>query len=256
MSLPHWRPVAEPWLGWLTASDNGGRGFLRRESRIGAAEPVLELPCLDGRRESAAFVAFPAGKYEDWIRLLFPSRLRRGRMRMSKRGTAKVVAAVVVTAICGALGYATAGVAATQSVTKTSPLSPAVLAQIEADIHTAMTLELRAISDIKKATPATNKNLLVAMRRAKEHLVAASTALVAAGFRTSPPYNPISNAGNAVNSAVSSHQAAKYRIAALHAAIAFETKSLAGLPALATVPPTTTSTTTTARTTTPTTTSG
>ena len=171
---------------------------------------------------------------------------------MRTNGTVRALAAVVISAFCVALGYAAAGLAATHAATRTPPLSPAALAQIEADIHTAMTLELRAIKDIKKGTPAANKNLVVALRRARTALTAAGTALVAAGFRTSPPYNPISNAGNAVNSAVSSHQASRYRVAALHNAISFEDKALAGLPALAIVPSTTTgaSTTTTGQTTT------
>ncbi|HLY24032.1 MAG TPA: hypothetical protein VKT83_16320 [bacterium] len=154
-----------------------------------------------------------------------------------------------MSAVIGIGGYAAAGLAATGSPTR-GPLSSDTLAQIQADLHSAMTLELVAVADIKKGTPKANKNLLIALRQASAHLTAASTALAAAGFRASPPYNPISNAANAVNAAVSSRQPAKTRIAALHGATDFETKALALLPALAVAPSTTTATVTTPQTTT------
>ena len=72
------------------------------------------------------------------------------------------------------------------------------------------------------------------------------------GFRTSPPFNPISNAGNAIKVAYS-YQPSKgalstYRVAStrslLKSAISLETKALALLPPLAVAPTTSTGTTT------------
>jgi hypothetical protein len=157
----------------------------------------------------------------------------------------KTLAAVAVLTLCAGLGFAAVGLAASGAGRKTAPLTPAALAQIQGNLHTAMTLELQAIADLKKGTPAAEKNLLVALRRARTDLSSATKVLVAGGFRTSPPFNPISNAGNAVGSAVSSNQASRYRLAALRNAISFETKALALLPPLAVTASTTTQTATT-----------
>src|SRR5436853_3839456 len=57
---------------------------------------------------------------------------------------------VVALASCGALGYATAGLAASGSNAATPPpLSPDALAAIQANIEGAIKLELRAIKDLK-----------------------------------------------------------------------------------------------------------
>ena len=166
----------------------------------------------------------------------------------------RALAATAVVTLGAGLGFAAATLAASGAGARTPPLTPAALAQMEGDLHTAMTLELRAITDLKKGTPAAEKNLLVDLRRARADLSSAEGILVADGFRTSLAFYPISNAGNAVSSAVSSHQASRERLAALQNAISLEKKALALLPPLAV---TTSSTTTqTATTTGQTTTSG
>ncbi len=174
----------------------------------------------------------------------------------------RVVGVVAAAALVGLVGYATAGLAASQTGAKTPPLTSDQLAQIQGQLQTAVTLEQRAIADLKKglkkATPAAEKDVLVSLRRAKTDLSAAAGMLVASGFRTSPPFNPVSNAGNQVSIALSYQPSkglpSKYRSAATQAllknAIALEQKALALLPPLAVASSTSTATTTTAPTTT------
>lgn len=179
---------------------------------------------------------------------------------MRARGTVKVFTAVAVAAGCGVLGFAAAGLAASGSANAKAPLSQDHLTQIQSDLNTATTLELRAIADLKKVTPKTEKNLRLALRRAKADLTAASTTLVTDGFRTSSPFNPISNAGNDVGIALSYQPSgngvpSKFRAAStvglLRTAISLEKKALALLPPLAVTPTTTATTgTTTGQTTT------
>ena len=135
---------------------------------------------------------------------------------------------------------------------KITPLTADQLSRAQSDLRTAITLELRAIADLKKGTPAAEKDLLASLRRAKTDLADASTIIVTSGFRTSPPFNPISNAGNAIKVAYS-YQPSKgalstYRVAStrslLKSAISLETKALALLPPLAVAPTTSTGTTT------------
>lgn len=175
---------------------------------------------------------------------------------MRARRTVRAVAAVVAAASVGAVGYAAAGVAATDSATGAAPLPQAALAQIQSDLHTATTLELRALADLKKGTRAALKSFAVSLRRARTDLSGAAALLVKSGYRTSPAFNPISNANNAIAIALS-YGGSRYRVASttafLRSAISLEKKALALVPPLAvTTSPTTTGTTTT--TTTPTTT--
>lgn len=175
---------------------------------------------------------------------------------MRTRRTVRAIAAVLATASVGAAGYAAAGIAATDSASRTPPLPPAALAQIESDLHTATTLELRAIADLKKGTKTAIRNVAVSLRRAKTDLSDAAGILVTSGYRTSPAFNPISNAGNNLAIAIS-YGSSKYRAAAtkalLRSAISLEKKALDLVPPLAV---TTSSTTTASTTTAPTTTSG
>jgi len=170
----------------------------------------------------------------------------------------RVVGVVAAAALVGLVGYATAGLAASQTGVKTTPLTSDQLAQIQGELQTAVTLEQRAIGDLKKATPAAERDLRVSLRRAKTELTTAAGLLVTSGFRTSPPFNPISNAGNALKVAYS-YQPSKgtlspYRVAStgalLRGAISLEKTALALLPPLAVAPTTSTAATTTAPTTT------
>lgn len=171
---------------------------------------------------------------------------------MRTRRTLRAGAVVATAAIVGLVGYATAGLAASQSGAKITPLTADQLSRAQSDLRTAITLELRAIADLKKGTPAAEKDLLASLRRAKTDLADASTIIATSGFRTSPPFNPISNAGNAIKVAYS-YQPSKgalstYRVAStrslLKSAISLETKALALLPPLAVAPTTSTGTTT------------
>jgi hypothetical protein len=167
---------------------------------------------------------------------------------------------VAAAALVGLVGYATAGLAASRTSVKTTPLTSDQLTQIQGQLQTAVTLEQRAIADLKKGlkkgTPGVERDVLVSLRRAKTDLSAAAGVLVASGFRTSPPFNPISNASNQVGIALSYQPSkglpSKYRSAATQAllknAISLEQKALALLPPLAVA--TSTATTTTAPTTT------
>ena len=172
---------------------------------------------------------------------------------MRTRRTLRAGAVVAAAALVGLVGYATAGLAASQSSAKITPLTADQLSRAQSDLRTAITLELRAIADLKKGTPAAEKDLLVSLRRAKTDLADASTIIVTSGFRSEPsPFNPISNAGNAIKVAYS-YQPSKgalstYRVAStrslLKSAISLETKALALLPPLAVAPTTSTGTTT------------
>lgn len=173
---------------------------------------------------------------------------------MTARRTVRAVAAVVAAASVGAIGYAAAGVAATDSATRTPPLSPAALTEIQSDLRTASILELRAIADLKKGTRAAIKNSAVALRRAKADLSRAAEILVTSGYRTSTAFNPISNSGNLVTISLS-YGGSKYRVASttalLRSAISLEKKALVLVAPLAvTTSSTTTGTTTTTATTT------
>ena len=156
----------------------------------------------------------------------------------------RALAAFAVLTLCTGLGFAAAGLAASGASRKTPPLTPAALAHLESDLRSATTLELRAIADLKKGTPAAEKNLQAALRQAKTDLSSATGILIASGYRTSPPFNPISNAGNAISFAVSPHQGSRYRLADLRNAISFGKKALPLLSPLAVAASTTTQTVT------------
>jgi len=153
----------------------------------------------------------------------------------------RTIAGGALLALCGVLGYAASGIAATSSGAG-APLSSSELAKIQADVNSAVTLELRAVSDLKKKAPIWNKKALAAIRSSQTDLTAALTSLDQDGFRTIETYKVLSTAANDDAVALVAHT---NKVGYLQSALVLKRRALTQLPPLTVVSTTATQTSTT-----------